>query len=64
MVGDMGTTEFSGTAEGNTAKFDLEIDAMGQKIALSCELTVDGDSIKGTMTSPMGGMDFSGERES
>lgn len=65
MVGQMGTTEFSGgTADGNSAKWDMTIEAMGQKIQMSCNCTVDGDSISGAMSSPMGSADFTGQRES
>lgn len=64
MVGQMGTTEFSGgTADGNSATWNMTIEAMGQQIALSCNCTVDGDGISGQMSSPMGGADFTGQRE-
>ncbi len=65
LAGEMiGTSEFSGgTAEGNTATFDVTIQAMGQEIKLSCNCTVDGDSISGKMGTPMGDADFTGQRE-
>lgn len=64
MAGPMGTTEFSGgTVDGDSASWDMTIDAMGQQIKLSCNCTVDGDSISGKMSSPMGGADFTGQRE-
>lgn len=64
MAGQMGTTEFSGgTADGDSAKWNMTIEAMGQKIELTCNCTVDGDSISGAMNSPMGAADFTGQRE-
>lgn len=65
MSGDLGENDFSNcTLEGNTAKFNLDISAMGQQVSLACEAVFDGDNIKGTMSSPMGGADFSGQRAS
>lgn len=64
MVGQLGTNEFSGgTADGDSANWTMTIEAMGQKIEMTCNCTVDGDSITGKMSSPMGGADFSGKRE-
>ncbi len=64
MAGQMGNTDFAdGKADGDSATWDMTIEAMGQKIAVSCKCTVDGDSISGQMTSPMGAADFTGTRE-
>jgi len=64
MAGQMGTQEFSGgTVDGNSATWDMTISAMGQEIKLSCSCAVDGDSISGKMSSPMGAADFTGQRE-
>ena len=63
--GELGDNQFSGgKSDGNKATWDMDITAMGMQISLSCEATVDGDSIKGTMSSAMGGADFTGQRES
>ena len=64
MEGPMGAVEFSdGTIEGNDLNWEMNIEAMGQKIKLTVTATVDGDSISGKMNSPMGGSDFTGQRE-
>ena len=64
MAGEMGTQEFSGgTVDGNEASWNMTISAMGQEIELSCTAKVDGDSISGKMSSPMGGADYTGQRE-
>ena len=49
---------FSGTVDGNRASWRMKV--MGYD--LDCTATVDGDSISGTMTNPMGGATFTGER--
>ena len=65
MVGELGDNQFSGgKVEGNKASWNMDISAMGMQVSLSCEATIDGNNIKGTMSSPMGGADFSGQRES
>jgi len=64
MVGELGENQFSGgKADGNKVSWNMDISAMGMQVSLSCEATVDGNSIKGTMSSPMGGADFTGQRE-
>jgi hypothetical protein len=64
MVGQLGTNEFSGgTLDGNVATWNMTIEVMGQRIEMSCNCTVEGDSISGAMSSPMGGADFTGQRE-
>jgi len=61
--GQLGDAQFDGgTADGDKANWDMEISAMGMQISLSCEATIDGDSIKGIMSTAMGGADFSGQR--
>lgn len=60
----MGTQEFSGgTVDGNKVKFDITLDAMGNQITLNIEGTIDSDSISGTMNTPMGGSEFTGQKE-
>lgn len=64
MVGEFGTQEFSGgKVDGDSGSWDMTISAMGQEIALSCTCAVDGDSISGKMSTPMGDADFTGQRE-
>ena len=64
MDSPMGSVEFSdGTVEGNELSWEMNIEAMGQKIKLSVTATMDGDSISGKMNSPMGGSDFTGQKE-
>jgi len=64
MVGDFGTQEFSGgTVDGNNASWEVTISPQGQDIKLTCTGTVDGDSISGKIDTPMGGADFTGQRE-
>lgn len=64
FAGQMGAQDFTGgTVDGNSFKFDMTMNAMGNEITLNIEGTVDGDSISGTMNTPMGGSDFSGNRE-
>ena len=63
-AGPMGTAEFQdGTADGNNITFEMKISAMGQEFSLSCKATIDGDNISGQMSTPMGGADFTGQRE-
>jgi len=60
----MGSSDFSGgTIEGNAVKFDITLNAMGREFTLNCDATIDGDSIKGNLNTPMGGADFTGTRE-
>ena len=62
--GQAGKQAFSGgTVDGNKASWEMTINAMGQDITLSCTATVDGDSITGSMSTPMGAADFTGQRE-
>ena len=64
FAGQMGAQDFSGgTVDGNSFKFDVNINAMGNEITLNVTGTVDGDDISGTMNTPMGGSDFTGTRE-
>ena len=51
--------DFSGTVDGDRANWRMTV--MGYE--LDCSATIDGDSISGTMTNPMGGASFTGERE-
>jgi len=52
--------DFSGgTTDGNRANWRMTV--MGYE--LDCTATVDGDSINGTMSNPMGGATFTGNRE-
>jgi hypothetical protein len=60
----IGSNEFSGgTVDGNNLSWEVTIKAMGQDIKLTCTGTVDGDSISGKMNTPMGGADYTGQRE-
>ena len=62
--GQEGKTDFSGgTVDGNNASWELTISPQGQKIKLTFNATVDGDSISGQVSTPMGGADFTGQRE-
>lgn len=62
--GQTGKVDFSGgTVDGNSASWEVTIEAMGQSIKLTCKATVDGDSISGNIDTPMGGADFTGQRE-
>lgn len=62
--GDTGKYDFSGgTVDGNSASWDMTIQAMGQEVKLTCTATVDGDSISGNINTAMGGADFTGQRE-
>ncbi len=64
MKSPMGNVAFSdGSVDGNDLSWDMTLEAMGQKIQLSCTATVDGDSISGKMSSPMGASDFTGTKE-
>ncbi|MBW2623071.1 MAG: hypothetical protein JRD68_09220 [Deltaproteobacteria bacterium] len=63
FAGAQGSAEFSGgSVEGDNASFTLQVEAMGQKIDLQCNASVDGDKISGELKSPMGPAQFSGER--
>jgi hypothetical protein len=65
LDGQAGKADFSGgTVDGNSASWEVNFDAMGQSIKLTCKATVDGDSISGNIDTPMGGADFTGQRES
>ena len=60
----MGSQDFTGgTADGNNFKFDVSINAMGTDITLNVDGSVDGDSISGNINTPMGGSEFSGQKE-
>ena len=50
--------------EGESLSYSVQFSAMGQQITLKCSATADGDTLKGRMDSPMGGMDFTGVRAS
>ena len=64
MSGQFGVQEFKGgTVAGDSATWEMKISAMGQEIKLSCNCTVDGDSISGNMSSSYGPGDFTGQRE-
>ena len=41
----------------------MKIAAMGQEFTISCKATIEGDNISGQMNTPMGGADFTGQRE-
>ncbi len=61
--GEAGKFDFSdGTVDDNTVSWEMTVQAMGQDIKLSCSGTVDGDSISGKMSTPMGDADFAGQR--
>lgn len=63
-AGQMGSSEFSGgTIDGSNVKFDITLNAMGQDITINCDATIDGDSIKGNLSTAMGGFDFTGAKE-
>ena len=64
FAGQMGTTEFSGgTVDGSSARFEVNLSAMGREIALSFDVTVEGDSISGSVKTPMGSTELTGTRE-
>lgn len=63
MKSPMGNVEFSdGSIDGNDLSWDMELEAMGQKIKLTCTATIDGDSISGKISTPMGDSDFTGTK--
>jgi len=40
----------------------VQVQAMGSDISVDCTATVDGDKITGELKSPMGALNFSGEK--
>ena len=62
--GQEGKTDFSGgTVDGNSASWELTISPQGQEIKLTFTAAVEGNSISGKVSTPMGGVDFTGQRE-
>lgn len=59
------TTDISNVElDGDTLTFDAKVDAGGQSISLSFELTIDGDSIEGSVgVGNFGNFDVEGERQ-
>ena len=63
MESPQGKAEFTGgTVDGDNASWTVEMEAMGTKISVDCTAAVDGDKISGEFKTPMGGLNFSGER--
>ncbi len=59
----MGAGELSDvTVDGDSFGFGGALDTPMGKIALTFAGTVDGDTVSGTVTTPMGGLPFTGER--
>ena len=50
------------TIDGENIAYKVQFSAMGQDITLDCKATATGDSLKGRMDTPMGGVDITGER--
>jgi len=63
-AGQMGSANISNASvSGNNVKFDVSLSAMGREITLNCNATIDGNAIKGSLNTPMGGADFTGTKE-
>jgi opacity protein-like surface antigen len=52
------------TWDGETVKFERDLQAQGQSFRLSYEATVDGNKMTGTMTTPRGDREFTATRDS
>lgn len=64
LDGQAGRSDFSGgTVDGNNASWELTISPQGQEIKLTFTAAVEGDNISGKVNTPMGGVDFTGQRE-
>jgi len=50
--------------DGDSVTYKVSFKAMGQEMTLDCKATAEGDALKGRMDTPMGGVDFTGERVS
>ena len=50
--------------DGENVSYTVSFSAMGRDLTLKCSATASGDTLKGRMDTPMGGVDFTGERVS
>lgn len=65
LEGQRGTQKISDLKiDGEKVTYSVQFSGMGQEITLKCSATVDGDALRGRMDTPMGGVDFTGERVS
>ena len=59
----LGSAQITGAKiDGNSASYNITIDAMGQKMELACTAKADGDKLTGDISTPMGGAPFTGTR--
>ncbi|MFT5999568.1 MAG: imidazolonepropionase-like amidohydrolase [Neolewinella sp.] len=65
LVSGMGTTDISSMSlDGNNLTFSYTTDGGGQTVTISFDLTIDGDSLEGTMAAgSFGSFDVEGDRE-
>lgn len=60
----MGKSEFSDAyIDGNNFEFDMTVNSPIGEMQMSFEGSVDGDSVSGNISNPMGGSEFSGFRK-
>jgi hypothetical protein len=63
LEGPLGKASFTdGTVNGDEAKFSVTMQIMGQSFKLDITAKTGGDTISGTMNTPMGPSTFSGTR--
>ncbi len=61
--GRMGESELKGTINGNDIKWTVTVHPQGGEMAIEYSGTVDGDTMKGKVSSPMGEATFTGKKK-
>jgi hypothetical protein len=61
--GRMGESELKGAITGNNIKWTVTVHPQGGEMNIEYSGTVDGDTMKGTVSSPMGEATFTGKKQ-